>query len=65
MSEHVADVHDFEASWGVASEVVDTIDHPAVTHEEAVYEDRWVVDSPEWSETKVVGYYCTICGAEK
>ena len=65
MSEHVADVHDFEASWGVASEVVDTIDHPAVTHEEAVYEDRWVVDSPEWTEKVVVGYYCTICGAEK
>ena len=65
MSEHVADVHDFEASWGVVSEVVDTIDHPAVTHEEDIYEDRWVVDSPEWSEKKVVGYYCTICGAEK
>lgn len=54
-----------DAGYSVTDVLVDTIDHPAVTHEEAVYEDRWVVDSPEWSETKVVGYYCTICGAEK
>ncbi len=65
MSEHVADVHDFEASWGVVSEVVDTIDHPAVTHEEDVYEEIYVKDSDEWTEERVVGYYCTICGAEK
>ena len=28
-------------------------------------EDRWIVDSEAWSEEKVVGYYCSECGAEK
>ena len=63
--EHIADVHDFEASYGVVSEVVDTIHHPASTHEEDVYEDQWVVDSEAWSETVVTGYYCPECGAHK
>ena len=62
---HIADVHDFDASYGVVSEQVDTIHHSAVTHEEPVYEDRWVVDSAAWSEERVVGYYCTECGATK
>lgn len=62
---HIADVHDFDASYGVVSEQVDTIHHSAVTHEEPVYEDRWVVDSAAWSEKRVVGYYCTECGATK
>ena len=53
------------ASYGVTDVLVETIHHPAVTHEEAVYEDRWVVDSPEWTEKVVVGYYCTECGATK
>ena len=65
MVEHLADVHDFEASYGVVSEVVDTIHHPASTHEEDVYEDQWVVDSEAWSETVVTGYYCPECGAHK
>ena len=65
MGEHIADVHDFEASYGTVDRQVDTINHPAVTHEEPVYEDRWVVDSEAWSEEKVVGYYCSECGAEK
>ena len=34
---HIADVHDFDASYGVVSEQVDTIHHSAVTHEEPVY----------------------------
>lgn len=63
--EHIADVHDCEASYGVVSEVVDTIHHPASTHEEDVYEDQWVVDSGAWSETVVTGYYCPECGAHK
>ena len=62
---HIADVHDFDASYGVVSEQVDTIHHSAVTHEEPVYEDKWVVDSEAWSEEKVVGYYCSECGETK
>ena len=65
MSEHVIDAHDNDASWGVVSVQVDTIHHSAVTHEEPVYEDKWVVDSEAWSEERVVGYYCTECGATK
>ena len=54
-----------DASYGFKDVQVDTIHHPAVTHEEPVYEDRWIVDSEAWSEEKVVGYYCSECGAEK
>ena len=54
-----------DAGYSVQNVLVDTIDHPAVTHEEPVYEDKWVVDSEAWSEKKVVGYYCTECGATK
>ena len=62
---HIADVHDYDASYSVESVLVDTIHHPAVTHEEDVYEDQWVVDSEAWSETVVTGYYCPECGAHK
>ena len=34
--------------------------HPASTHEEAVYEDVWVVDTPASTRT-----YCSVCGAVK
>ena len=63
VSEHIADVHDFDASYGTVDRKVDTIHHPAVTHEEDIYEDQWVVDSEAWSETVVTGYYCPECGA--
>ena len=54
-----------DAGYSVKNVQVDTIHHSAVTHEEPVYEDKWVVDSEAWSEKKIVGYYCTECGATK
>ena len=40
----------------------------AITHEEHVYEDVWVVDEiavPPSDETVIVGYHCSGCGAMK
>lgn len=65
VGDHIAIVHDFNASYGTVDRKVDTIHHPAVTHEEDIYEDQWVVDSEAWSETVVTGYYCPECGAHK
>ena len=49
ITDHIADVHDFEASYGAVDRLV-IINHPAETHEEPVYEDRWVVDTAAWDE---------------
>lgn len=42
-----------------------TIHHAGKTHEEPIYEDRWVEDEAAWDEEVVTGYYCTECGATK
>ena len=70
INNHLYDHYDPElgyvdAGYSVKNVQVDTIHHSAVTHEEPVYEDKWVVDSEAWSEKKIVGYYCTECGATK
>ena len=39
------------ASYGVTDVLVETIHHPAGTHEEPIYENRWIVDAEAWSET--------------
>ena len=49
ISEHIADVHNFEASYGTVDRLV-TVNHPAETHEEPVFVDRWVVDTAAWDE---------------
>jgi len=54
-----------DASYSSRRVQVDTIHHPAQTHEEPVYEQEWVVDSEAWDETVVTGYRCRTCGAEK
>ena len=60
---HVVAEHNNEASWSVHDVQVDTIHHPAETHEEPVYEEQWVDDS--WDEEVSDGYYCDECGATK
>lgn len=70
INNHLYDHYDPElgyvdASYGVAEVQIDTIHHPARTHAEPIYEDRWVVDSEAWSEEKIIGYYCSECGAER
>ena len=60
---HVVAEHNNEASWSVRDVQVDTIHHPAETHEEPVYEEQWVDDS--WDEEVSDGYYCDGCGATK
>lgn len=70
INNHLYDHYDPElgyvdAGYSVKNVQVDTIHHSAVTHEEPVYEDKWVVDSEAWSEKRIVGYYCTECGATK
>lgn len=60
---HVVAEHNNEASWSVRDVQVDTIHHPAETHEEPVYEEQWVDDS--WDEEVSDGYYCDECGATK
>lgn len=45
--------------------ITKTVHHDAVTHEEPVYEEKWVEDKPAWEETKVVSnsyYKCNQCG---
>lgn len=45
--------------------ITKTVHHEAITHEEPVYEEKWVVDKPAWEETKVVSnsyYKCNHCG---
>lgn len=64
MGDHVALEHD-GGSWANDYVQTDTIHHPAKTHEEPIYEDRWVEDSAAWDEEVVTGYYCTECGATK
>ena len=44
--------------------VVDYIHHDAVTHEENVTENRWIVDSPAWDET-ISTTVCSGCGATR
>ena len=44
--------------------VMGTQHHEAVTHEEPVYEQRYVVDKAAYDET-VTTTYCTACGAVK
>ena len=61
IADHVIDAHDNEASWDTVDVQVDTIHHPAETHEEPVYEERWVDTSKDKEET--VGRRCTGCGA--
>lgn len=34
-------------------------------HHDAVYETRWVQDSPAWDETVSDGWYCSECGAKR
>ena len=40
-----------DAGYSVKEVLVETIHHPAGTHEEPVYENRWIVDAEAWSET--------------
>ena len=62
---HIVNVHDADASYASMPYKVDTIHHPAVTHEEPIYEDVLVIDQVEHDETVVVGQRCTGCGATK
>lgn len=52
-----------DAGYSVQQVVIDTIYHPEVSHEEPVYEQRWVVDSEAYEEAVVTGYKCSTCGA--
>lgn len=45
--------------------ITKTVHHEAVTHEEPVYEEKWVVDKPAWEETVVASkayLQCNNCG---
>lgn len=55
-------------SYGTKRVQVGTEHIEAITHEEPVYEDEWVVDEvavPPSDETVIVGYHCSECGATK
>ena len=68
MNDHLDSHYDpdlgyIDAGYSVQQVVIDTIYHPEVSHEEPVYEQRWVVDSEAYEETVVTGYKCSTCGA--
>ena len=54
----------FKSYYEPGTYVMGTQHHEAVTHEEPVYESRYVVDSAAYDET-VTTTYCTGCGAVK
>lgn len=54
----------FKFYYEAGTYVMGTQHHEAVTHEEPVYESRYVVDSTAYDET-VTTTYCTKCGAVK
>ena len=54
-----------DASYSVQEIVTDIIHHEEVSHEEPVYEEKWIVDSEAWDETVVTGCRCRTCGAVK
>lgn len=54
----------FKFYYEAGTYVMGTQHHEAVTHEEPVYESRYVVDSAAYDET-VTTTYCTGCGAVK
>ena len=55
MCDHLDDAHDGDASYSVHEVEVDTIHHPAETHEEPIYGKQWV-DEP-WDEQVKTGKY--------
>lgn len=54
----------FKSYYEPGTYVMATQHHEAVTHEEPVYESRYVVDSTAYDETVTITY-CTGCGAVK
>lgn len=54
----------FKFYYEAGTYVIGSVHHEAVTHEEPVYESRYVVDSTAYDET-VTTTYCTECGAVK
>lgn len=54
-----------DAGYSVQEVVTDVIHHPESSHEEPVFEEKWIVDSEAWDETVVTGYRCSTCGAVK
>lgn len=55
---HIDDVHDGHGSYSTKQFVSGYI------HHDAVYEQKWVVDTAAWDESVVTGYQCS-CGATK
>ena len=60
INNHLYDHYDpelgyIDAGYSVKEVLVETIHHPAGTHEEPVYEDKWIVDSKAWDETVHTG----------
>ena len=62
---HTDENGDLYGSYSSKRVQVDTIHHPALSHEEPVYEQEWRVDKKAWDEEVVTGYRCRTCGAEK
>ena len=51
-------------AYRVEDVIVDYIHHDAVTHEEPITENRWIVDTPAWDET-ISTTVCSGCGTKK
>ena len=62
---HTDENGDLYGSYSSKRVQVDTIHHPALSHEEPVYEQEWRVDKKAWDEEVVTGYRCRTCGAVK
>ena len=54
----------YDHSYTTMPVVTDYIHHDAVTHEEPITENRWIVDSPAWDET-ISTTVCSGCGATR
>ena len=65
MDLHLVFEHHSNASYSVDLVQTGTVHHPAVTHEEPVYERVWVEDKAAWDETIITGQKCIECGATK
>ena len=62
---HNVFAHNSDASYFIRLVQTGTVHHPAVTHEEPVYEKVWVEDKAAWDETIITGQKCIECGATK